>query len=68
MKSINLNEGILEVFDQGFDQLDDDTSNIRLFNFGLNKDFKQDSMAKTAYNYVSNRKVIKKAHFRCLWR
>lgn len=59
---INLNEGILEVFDQGFDQLDDSTTEIRLFNFGLNKDFKQDSMAKTAYDYVSNRKVINKAH------
>ena len=59
---INLNEGILEVFDQGFDQLDDGTSKIRLFNFGLNKDFEQDSMAKSAYDYVSNRKVIRKAH------
>lgn len=59
---INLNEGILEVFDQGFDQLDDGTSKIRLFNFGLNKDFQQDSMAKTAYDYVSNRKIINKAY------
>lgn len=59
---INLNEGILEVFDQGFDQLDDATSETRLFNFGLNKSFEQDSMARTAYDYITNKKVIRKAH------
>ncbi len=59
---INLNEGILEVFDQGFDQLDDGTSETRLFNFGLNEDFKQDSMARAVYDYESNLKIIKKAH------
>ncbi len=59
---INLNEAILEVFDQGFNQLDDHTSETRLFNFDLNVDFKQDSMARTAYDYESNRKIINKAY------
>ncbi|MFK7812852.1 MAG: carboxypeptidase-like regulatory domain-containing protein [Maribacter sp.] len=59
---INLNEGILEVFDQGFDQLDDGTSETMLYNFQLNTDFKQDSMASLSYDYKSLRKIIKKAH------
>ncbi len=59
---INLNEGILEVFDQGFDQLDDGTTETRLFNFGLNRDFKQDSLARMPYDYRTNKKVIRKAH------
>ncbi|MFK7812854.1 MAG: carboxypeptidase-like regulatory domain-containing protein, partial [Maribacter sp.] len=59
---INLSEGILEVFDQGFDQLDDGTSETRLYNFGINTDFKQDSLARIAYDYTTNKKVIRKAH------
>jgi hypothetical protein len=58
---INLNEAILEVFDQGFDQYDDKTSEVRLFNFELNKNFEQDSMARMAYDYESNKKIIQKA-------
>lgn len=58
---LNLNEAILEVFDQGIDQLDDMTSEVRIFNYDLNTDFKQDSMARMAYDYESNRKIIKKA-------
>ncbi len=59
---LNLNEAILEVFDQGFDQLDDGTSETRLYNFGLNKNFKQDSIARIAYDYRTNKKIIRKAH------
>jgi hypothetical protein len=59
---LNLNEAILEVFDQGFDQYDDTTFETRLFNYGLNKNFKQDSIARAAYDYKSMRKIIKKAH------
>lgn len=59
---VNLNEAILEVFDQGFDQLDDSTSEINLFHFALNTDFEQDSLARKAYDYQSLRKIIKKAH------
>ena len=58
----NLSEAILEVFDKGFDQLDNNTSETRLFNFGLNKNFKQDSLARASYDYKSLRKIIKKAH------
>ncbi|WP_276388932.1 carboxypeptidase-like regulatory domain-containing protein [Eudoraea chungangensis] len=59
---VNLNEAILEVFDQGFDQLDDGTSETNLFHFALNEDFEQDSLARIAYDYQSYTKTIKKAH------
>lgn len=59
---INLNEGILEIYDKGFDQLDDETSETQIFNFELNRDFKQDSMARIAYDYDNHRKIIKKAY------
>lgn len=59
---VNLNEAILEVFDQGFDQLDDATSETSLFHFGLNDNFEQDSLARASYDYGSLRKIIKKAH------
>ncbi len=59
---INLNEGIMEVYDQGFDQLDDETSEIQVFNFELNNDFEQDFMARMAYDYESYKKIIKKAY------
>ncbi|WP_299531484.1 carboxypeptidase-like regulatory domain-containing protein [Ulvibacterium sp.] len=59
---VNLNEAILEVFDQGFNQLDDATSETSLFHFGLNDNFEQDSLARASYDYGSLRKIIKKAH------
>ncbi|MFX0555165.1 carboxypeptidase-like regulatory domain-containing protein [Maribacter sp. CXY002] len=59
---LNLNEAILEVFDQGFDQLDDRTSETLLYQYGKNKDFEQDSLAREAYDYHSLRKIIKKAY------
>ncbi|APQ18182.1 hypothetical protein A9200_08890 [Maribacter hydrothermalis] len=59
---INLNEGILNIYDQGFDQLDDKTSETLMFNFELNTDFEQDSLARTAYDYDSYKKIIKKAY------
>lgn len=58
---INLNEAILEVFDQGFDQLDDATSDTRLFYFQMNGDFEQDSMARASYDYESFSKTAEKA-------
>ncbi len=59
---INLNEAILQVFDKGFDQLDDSNSEIKLFDVVLNKDFEQDSMARSAYDYKNNLKIIEKAY------
>ncbi|WP_289644447.1 carboxypeptidase-like regulatory domain-containing protein [Maribacter aestuarii] len=59
---INLNEGIMEVYDQGFDQSDDPTSEIQVFNFELNKDFKQDTMARMSYDYDNYKKIIRKAY------
>lgn len=59
---LNLNEGIMEVFDRGFDQVDDHTSDIRIFNYDLNEEFKQDSLARMAYDYNSYEKTIKRAY------
>ncbi len=59
---INLNEAIIEVFDQGFDQLDDDTSEARIFSFDLNENFEQDSLARVAYDYETYKKTIRKAY------
>lgn len=53
-------------YDRGFDQLDDQTSEIQIFNFALNLDFKQDSMARMAYDYDSYKKIIKKAYLGAL--
>ena len=61
-KYINLNEGIMAVYDQGIDQPDDASSEIQVFNFELNTGFKQDSMARMAYDYDNYKKIIRKAY------
>lgn len=62
----NMNEALLEVFDKGFDQFDDGTSEIRLYNYGLNNDFGNDSLARSAYDYEGNLKIIDKAYLNVL--
>lgn len=59
---INLNEAILEVFDQGFDQEDFATSEVRLFNAKVNKDFQRDTLALQKYDYSTGKKIIDKAY------
>ncbi|MDC6405045.1 MULTISPECIES: carboxypeptidase-like regulatory domain-containing protein [Maribacter] len=58
---LNLNEGIFEVFDQGFDQLDDSNTESLIYQWSTNTDFPQDSSARQSYNYKSLSKVIEKA-------
>lgn len=58
---LNLNEGIFEVFDQGFDQLDDANTNSLIYQLSSNTDFVQDSSARQSYNYNSLSKIIEKA-------
>ena len=48
---VNLNEVILEVFDQGFDAIDSITSKTLLYDIQQNKDFPRDSIALRPYNY-----------------
>ncbi len=59
---INLNEAILEVFDQGFDQEDFRTSEVQLFNTKVNQDFQRDTLASQKYDYSTGKKIIDKAY------
>lgn len=60
---VNLNEAILEVFDEGFDTIDSITTNVKIFDYLENTDFKRDTLALQSYNYQfkEGRKVIDKA-------
>lgn len=63
LQYVNLNEAILEVFDEGFDTTDSVSTKVKLFDYRENIDFKRDTFALGAYNYQSKegRKVIDKA-------
>ncbi|WP_299531489.1 carboxypeptidase-like regulatory domain-containing protein [Ulvibacterium sp.] len=58
---INLNEAIIEVFDKGFDELDHKTSQVRIYDYKRNEDFKRYSLAEQRYNYHTQQKVINNA-------
>ncbi len=58
---INLNEAILEVFDEGFDELDHKTSQVRIYDYKRNEDFERYSLAEQRYNYRTQQKVINNA-------
>ncbi|RKN79927.1 carboxypeptidase-like regulatory domain-containing protein [Ulvibacterium marinum] len=58
---INLNEAIIEVFDEGFDELDHKTSQVRIYDYKRNEDFKRYSLAEQRYNYQTQQKVINNA-------
>ncbi len=63
LQYVNLNEAILEVFDEGFDAMDSVTTKVKIFNYLENTDFKRDTMALQSYDYQfkEGRKVIDKA-------
>lgn len=63
LQYVNLNEAILEVFDQGFAATDSITTKVKIYDYLENTDFKRDTMAMKSYNYNSKegRKVIDKA-------
>lgn len=63
LQYVNLNEAILEVFDEGFDTTDSVSTKVTLFDYRENNDFKRDTMALGAYDYQSKegRKIIDKA-------
>ena len=60
---INLNEAILEVFDEGFDTVDSSTTKVKIYDYLENTDFEQDTLAVKSYDYQfkKGRKVIDKA-------
>ncbi len=63
LQYINLNEAILEVYDQGFDAMDSVTTKVKIYDYVENNDFKRDTMALQSYNYKfkEGRKVIDNA-------
>ncbi len=60
---VNLNEAILEVFDQGFDTTDSISTKVKIYDYVENTNFKRDSLALQSYDYDSKkrRKVIANA-------
>lgn len=63
LQYVNLNEAILEVFDEGFDAMDSVTTKVKIFDYLENNDFKRDTLALQSYNYQfeEGRKVVDKA-------
>ena len=65
LQYVNLNEAILEVFDEGFDAMDSVTTKVKIFDYQENTDFKRDTLALQSYNYQLKKgrkvKVIDKA-------
>ncbi len=63
LQYVNLNEAILEVFDEGFDTRDSVTTKVKIFDYLENTDFKRDTLALKSYDYQfkEGRKVIDKA-------
>lgn len=63
LQYVNLNEAILEVFDEGFDAIDSTTTKVKIFDYLENTDFKRDTLALRSYDYQfkKGRKVVDKA-------
>ncbi len=59
---VNLNEAIIEVFDQGFKAIDSSTTRALLYEYRENMDFRRDSYAVLPYNYQKGTKIIDKAY------
>jgi len=47
---LNLNEGIVGIFDEGFDTNDFRSTKIKLYQYRRNSDFRRDSMTAIAYD------------------
>lgn len=57
---INMNEGIFEVFDQGFTKYDHSTTKVRIYDYKKNKNFTVDTLASKKYDYKQGTKTIDK--------
>lgn len=57
---VNLNEGIVGIFDEGFSTNDFSSTKIKLYQYRLNRDFKRDSLTAIPYdnNSFSGNKFI----------
>lgn len=55
---VNLNEAILEVFDQGFKSIDSSTTRTRIYDYSQNQEFKRDTISDNPYDYKRGSKII----------
>lgn len=55
---INLNEAILEVFDQGFKTNDSSTTKVVLYDYKQNSDFRRNTFAERPYDYKNKTKIV----------
>ncbi len=58
---VNLNEAIMGVSDPGFNYQDKKYTNIQLYTYKRNTNFRTDTIAARPYDYVNNNKVIPNA-------
>ena len=61
---VNLNEGILKVYDQGFRAIDSSTTKVSIYDYKENLDFRRDTLARRPYNYSfkGEAKIIDKGY------
>ncbi len=59
---VNLNEAILEVFDQGFRTYDATSTKAVLYDYKQNTDFRRNTIAEKQYNYNDGTKIIDKGY------
>ena len=57
----NLNEALLQIYDQGLNTIDYETSKVSIFEYRQNKDFPVDSIGLRPYDYKGYTKTISKA-------
>ncbi|PIB32656.1 carboxypeptidase-like regulatory domain-containing protein [Maribacter sp. 4G9] len=57
----NLNEALLQIFDQGLNTIDYETSKVSIFDYRQNKEFPIDSIGLKPYDYKGYTKTISKA-------
>lgn len=61
---VNLNEAIIEIFDQGFQRVDSATTETLIYDYRENDTFRQDAYARQKYDYTTGQKVIDKMQLR----
>ena len=57
----NLNEAIIQIYDQGFARIDYETTEAQIISLRENMEFPRDSTTALAYNYKTNSKTIPEA-------
>jgi len=59
---VNLNEAVLEVFDQGFSLIDSATTKVHIYDYKRNTDFERDTLSDDPYDYKRLLKIVDNAY------